>query len=93
MTLRQLVRVYDARLIESWDHTAAIVQYVFNLNATVNNLLNKKKIKPVTFHEVHPLRKDGGGSRGLEITPDSLGGLKGMLRAMAGGAKVGRPRR
>jgi len=86
------VLLYDTTLLGDWDHTAVLVQTLHNLNATVNNLLNKKKIKPATFDQVHPFRASSSGG-GMKITAANLGSLKGAFRAMAGATKVGRPKR
>lgn len=75
--------MYDGYLLDQWDHTSLLACHIQHLTALVHNLLNKgRKVKPVTFEQVHPYRVTK--TKGLTITTENFGVLKQL------GAAVGR---
>jgi len=75
-TFRQLVIMYDSRVLHSWDQTHLLSTHLQNIPIHVNNMLSKRKQKFVTFLSSHHLRENK--STGLKLTPNNLHLLKGF---------------
>lgn len=75
LTLRQLITMEDAWLLDRWDHTAMVVASIHNLTSLVANALSKgSKAKPVRFEDVHPFRK--AKPTGMRLTVQNFQMLK-----------------
>lgn len=80
MKLRELVVMYESRLMAQWDHTSAIVMHLHNLTAMVHNMVAKgRKIKGITFEEAHPYRVKP--RKGFKVTAENID----VLREIASG--------
>ena len=82
LTLREVVIQYDAHLVTRWDHTAQLSAMLYNLTATVHNLVGKSKVKTKATLDFHPYRKKGRKA-GLKITPDNMSVLKQLGHAIS----------
>lgn len=82
MTLKQLITMHDAYLIDRWWHTAFISSYLHNLQAMIANALNRKgrKAQPKSPSEMHPYVQSR--TTGTRITPKTIGILKAMGNAL-----------
>jgi len=78
MTLRQLWLMYQAWLLTSWDHTAAIVSAVRGLECRLDALFGGHA-KPPTLAECHPYRDSGAAKDKMELTPANFSGFKEMV--------------
>ena len=74
LTLRQLVQMYDACLINQWDQTITTAHLLEVLTVTVYNLTGKRRIRPRGFFDLHPYRK--ATRRGLIINPSNFQALR-----------------
>jgi hypothetical protein len=89
LTLRQLVLIYDQKLLDSWDHTAYLYSITYNLLVVVSSALSKGgKAKIVTAAQCHPYRenKESQGD-GLKVTHDNFEALKHIIGGLAAGKR------
>ena len=75
-TFKQLVIMYDARVLHDWDQTHLLATHLANIPIYVSNMFSKRRQRPTTFLESHHLRKSKG--QGLKLTPQNLHLLKGI---------------
>ena len=85
---RMLITRYHAHLINSWNHTAKLSQLIYNLNATVANVLGAKpKVKPRDVFDFHPFLKSKT-NKGISVKAENITDLKSVAIAFRG---QGRP--
>lgn len=86
VTLKQLTIVYDARLLDSWDHTSTVGALIHNLTTIVIGAVSKRSsIKPKSMTDMHPFRTTK--RRGLVITKDNFQVLRTLGNAIVGGKR------
>ena len=85
LTLKEALLYHDAKVLESWDHTALIASNVYNVAVTVANA-NGSKAKARSMEHFHPYRATT--RRGLVINQDNF-----QLLRQVFGAVYGRRRR
>lgn len=85
LTLRDFILIYEAKVINDWDHTATTAALIHNLTVVVCQLGSggKSKAKPKSMLHFHPFRAKR--PQGLRITADSIQDLKMIGTIMAGG--------
>ena len=60
----------EARVDAEWDHTAAVLCILANINR------DPKKHGPFRPDQFHPFRRSSGSLSGVRITPENIGLLK-----------------
>lgn len=80
--MRQLLVAYDARLLETWDHTAAVITMQHNILATVHNMLATTKITPDDAIAHHPYRQSKQNT-GTNVTAGNITCMRSVIEARA----------
>lgn len=79
LTLKQLVQCYDAKLVDSWDHTATVSCLVYNLTGLLNNIVSKRKVPPKSLYSFHPYREN---KTRFKVTTKNISVLRDIGRAL-----------
>jgi hypothetical protein len=83
LTLKQLFRMYDTHLLETWDHTAGVLARLYNIQVTIANLMGGKQ-EYLGFFDMHPYREmpTGSGKQKFVVTPSNMSVLRAIARTM-----------
>lgn len=85
LTLRELILIYEAAIINDWDHTAATSALIHNLTVIVCQLGSggKSKARPKSMTHFHPFRSKK--SEGMRISAANIQDLRMIGNIMCGG--------
>lgn len=85
LTLRELTLIYEAKIVNDWDHTACLSALTHNLTVVVCQLGSggKSKARSRSMLHFHPFRAKK--PLGLRITSANISDLKLIGNIMAGG--------
>lgn len=81
MSLKDLILMHDAYLLDRWDGPAIVASQVYNLTIVVLRILSKSGAKSRSFEDFHPYRAKE--KRGLKINKSNFHLLRQVANLLA----------
>ena len=79
MSYRELLILYQAKILHDWDQTATIANLINNIGVQLHNMMTDGKKLPMSKPEqFHPFRERGEMEHGMKVTAKNITALKAL---------------